>query len=1533
MSTKITPVQLNANTKIYGVDDYREMVNYTSGTNKGYVRFTKASDGKLKLEKFNNKIDVPLSLRSNTSAVHNKAVREKFLSAMKHDLMYMDEPGKKKIEDMIIRPLKPDASGINAGKALSRRDVKAVLDEFDKIFNTTRGRQRILDNFFNAAMKSCGFTGDLATFKRDFMKLDANGLDDVALDEYSRSVDGKGSERDRMVKKEMEFRTVIGRLEGLLDAAMQRVKVDRSIKDLARAALNKGDAFGLDIANQGGGRLLSDIRASLTNLLKLRGVKSDGAVLDVFLGKVLPFYLQDGVSNVRDYLGGDKEEAIDANFDFEALVAMAEEFVKGADEAAKNPAAVKALDSEDYGVLQDTMENFADTRENVDINGVVAQTAVTHAKVTASYARRLTGQIISMKELFRADAALDNFAARFVMKRFARGAENMIQKDATMTDEVKDFVQTKLVPALRLQFGERWAVGGHYVETGGASEFIDALADHAKSFVDTLGGGRTLYEKLFSYTLPNIINQRIDNAVLGQDRMHFEGGDDGGRSVAMKQITRTALAYLDFCRKKAAALTIKAEDGFRKILERQRRKGNITAEESAIFLADFSTKIKEALERAINRFFEESPAPVKTDDFSKDAKEGVQRLVQLFQEEKGNVISELSRNLVTTVLAHSVGGSGEGVRARRNLLDSSKAVEEFMGAIPGRNPPLDPQLAGPALRRGLERLYWKTVDEMLKDRKVEKKPVDEKFVDAVRGEFAKRAARFVEKAEKYGRKLDETLRRMVTDIVNEQIDGEGVQVLRDHAGLGKDERKTLVNSLVDDVMLSEKNRVGALKERFLLDPEVYGEVSAKDAVEREFEVDYSMQDLTRTMLRAAKERIFAVSAWLEARDGQGRTFAENLLEGETQRLRQANPDVPAAEIANIAKEQTDAILKRVRDFVLLYSVGGRDGFAARVNRDLATASDARMKAYSAFRGEFLKLAQASLDKCSSLGREKLDATLATFLDEASRRNPPPDAKVMARAFDKKLTDIVNGIVDRKFDQYLSYSRMYTEAFENANPVLGARVEARVAELKEVGATDADIQFFREKIVPRLRERMEFEIGEKPEEWLGQDGRDKAAKIFDDAFVAIKRDIGFVRLDPLDEKGFEDGLRLMLDMLGFSGFMDDESTKAAVKANVVTWLKSESVQQLMADMRRAMMTLRVYDRGSQAEPAKAAKNTVDRFYAELRAAVAGIQGQILMEGFNNTQLEPALKLFDLWLEQYDLPKTEIQSGGETVTLKDLARRHFIDRVRVLQARIASEGAVSEPLLSQEYLKSFLQFINANGTRLMLLEMKDKVKAREMERMIATSAEIFDVETAMTNGEPPNVITAMAVNKAGLNTLLDLNMEIVEKEMLADTPTVESLQRWRKDIEERFANHMRNTNSFRMSCESRVRQMRQLDGIEVKAKTFLEMAVRERFGGVDILNGESLPDKLVNNNDFASFVSNLTNNLMKQVMDKAESLRRTAHEAVSNPLESQTVFTTDTPDGAALGGEFRELARQCVKAACDTKVYRGLVKMIDRELRIK
>ena len=125
MSKTITVNQLNANQSVYSVDDYRKMVNYESGTNKGYVRFAKDANGQLKIEKFNNKIDVPLSWRSNVSAEHNKSVRQKFLSAMENDLRYMGNAANT-IRKMILAPKEPGENVESPGKALSRRDVKRI---------------------------------------------------------------------------------------------------------------------------------------------------------------------------------------------------------------------------------------------------------------------------------------------------------------------------------------------------------------------------------------------------------------------------------------------------------------------------------------------------------------------------------------------------------------------------------------------------------------------------------------------------------------------------------------------------------------------------------------------------------------------------------------------------------------------------------------------------------------------------------------------------------------------------------------------------------------------------------------------------------------------------------------------------------------------------------------------------------------------------------------------------------------------------------------------------------------------------------------------------------------------------------------------------------------------------------------------------------------------------------------------------------------------------------------------------------------
>ena len=108
-------------------------------------------------------------------------MREKFAAALRGDLKYALDDTRTRICNMVLSP-ENDEGKVQAGKALSRREVMAALEEFDKVYNSTGGRQSILRNFFKAAMKEANFRGDLETFKRDYLKLDDHGLGADALD-------------------------------------------------------------------------------------------------------------------------------------------------------------------------------------------------------------------------------------------------------------------------------------------------------------------------------------------------------------------------------------------------------------------------------------------------------------------------------------------------------------------------------------------------------------------------------------------------------------------------------------------------------------------------------------------------------------------------------------------------------------------------------------------------------------------------------------------------------------------------------------------------------------------------------------------------------------------------------------------------------------------------------------------------------------------------------------------------------------------------------------------------------------------------------------------------------------------------------------------------------------------------------------------------------------------------------------------------------------------------------------------------------
>ena len=86
-----------------------------------------------------------------------------------------------------------------------------------------------------------------------------------------------------------------------------------------------------------------------------------------------------------------------------------------------------------------------------------------------------------------------------------------------------------------------------------------------------------------------------------------------------------------------------------------------------------------------------------------------------------------------------------------------------------------------------------------------------------------------------------------------------------------------------------------------------------------------------------------------------------------------------------------------------------------------------MKTYMAFRDQFLKAAQPSLDKYSGLTKDVLEKKLAMTLESFSKAEKLPDLKVAVRAFDKMLSDTMNGVLDKTFAAYMEYSQAVTDA--------------------------------------------------------------------------------------------------------------------------------------------------------------------------------------------------------------------------------------------------------------------------------------------------------------------------------------------------------------------------------------------------------------------------------------------------------------------------------------------------------------------------
>lgn len=1556
MSSKITQAQLNANQATYGIDDYRQMVNYTSGTNKGYVRFTKDSNGKLKLEKFNNKIDVPLSWRSNTSAAHNKAVREKFLAAIEHDLKYMGDAANT-IRKLVLAPKVPGKDVEDPGKALSRRDLKDILEKFDAQFNTGNGRFCILSEFMKSAKLACGFNGTDEEFVRDYLKAEEAGID-TRFTDYIAKKEGEGvaalPQHQRMVKSEEAFRQLLYRLENLVDDAKQRIAVETALKSAATALAKNGGEFGVKLDPDTEGQ----VRGALAKLLQRAQVKdvdlgfgSANTALEMFIQNVVPVLVKEGAENLKDAAAaGDaaaEEAVLDADFNSDRVFSLARAFIEGAKAAVEDTKDVPPQDNGDkfaayIAGMKKTFDEQIKGLNQVAVFKEARQVFTLNVNGGKVVNQALAQDVAKMTPQFIKEAKLDLYTAQFLKKHFAKSAASVVEHEGNFMEKARDVIN-KVKIAGQLNFGERWQtnpgvkdLGDVRVSAGGTVEaFLGEMGKRVATIVNDKKGGLPLYEKLMGRTLTAILNQKIRNAAEsnGVARVHIDAAafDD-----VEKRLRQTVEAYCAFRDGKGAQILEKAEAAFRRQLDRLSKKGNIDPQTYNALLADFHSRMKTAFENAAARFLDRAP---RSGDLDADAtkKADLTFLTTALNEEKGKVLADMRQRIATSVVTR---GFGPAIR-KALIAEIGDRVAECAGKLKAENIAPTFTTDDATMNEALTNLYYKTLADQCGKKAIAGKQMEAGLVDKVKDAFYAAAKKLVANANKLAGIIDGEFKTMAG------VASDDLTVRLGFSAYKKDlpakEYDALQESLRADLTLAFKGKMDALKRGYLLHPEAYEkkDVAGFKAVGDIFEHVgrdgvYTQESVTRIFLDIADARIAAVQAWIynpTGTEGKG-TLEGDMIVRETQRLAEPNAGkageyaakLPKNERANIVAAAVKAVLASAEKYALSYATGGKKAFMERVSKEVQAIVDRHVEAHAKFREQFVKDAQPYLAKyVDALKMEKKDGIqvatdkMNAVLDEISRQKEPPSIKGFALAFDGMLQKLVQDKIDMKMDAFLAYSAKVTAAYERCVAAFNEEIAARREDLKAAGATDDDLAFFDEKLAPAIRSGMDTVLQQNANlERLVENapayGRAEAGRYVREMTKAIAA----------ADLSNAESLRTMLRDMHMSVLYREGETEKATQEAVATWMKSPDVQKLARELRLAKMTLAAYGADSVSQAAKDARAKVAEFQSALKEALMGLKTAVLETAFDVRQVEPAVSLFKVWLKQYNLPalRVSILDAGD-MTLEEAAERHFTARIAEMKQKIAAHPETREPLLSADYLARFTRYLNDIGGKAMFRALETRLVNARVNEILAQqgnadvynfSAQYGDDATATVRRE------ATAQNMKDLvNTVTDIldRTRHVMKDMVV---SLEDMNRWGDVIEREFARMISGESErlakFDAFARSRVALMTSIDlnniSGDVAVSNYVKEALKAHFG-VDITAPGALSEKFLKKNkiDIGGLVAYL-NKLTRSAVDETAALLKKNAMRILQPGASLEPL----PTGRALSAKFKDIAAATVRSVAET-----------------
>lgn len=1329
MSGKVSITEAaNANIQL---SEFRAAVNYENTKNKGYVRFTKTDGGRVTIGKINNKIDVLHALRTNIDARHNTEIRETIASLLSRDLKYVD----KSIHDRIISLVKTgqahSENEVVSTEALSRQELNCVFASFDREYNTARGRTNIIETMFRQAAERMGITQE-RLLKRHFCGM---SLADLLPPSYNRTVEGQTEYgQEKMEMSEAGFRSLVHILEEELSRAEFQCKMEVSLKEEVKGWLDAGlgGTWGFSLGEAGKQKWAGLLEKALSALGITTTLPDGGTnLLAVFVDKVLPFELKTVMDNyttlVRDGLSDDslREELLD-DLDIGHIINLAADFVREAQAATMTEVgAFKATGDEQVdriaGLVNDTAERMVSTHTSAVVKLGGALRIVTSAAVTKEQALALSHEVADQMPQFAEDVKIDVFTSRFVSKRYGSFFKEpkLLEFIAMVGNKAQDRLDTVLVAA-KLQYGEN--AGTFDPETGktvyrpttpGVEGFVTTVYKRLTEKLEAAKLSKDAAPTLVTHMLPSILKGKVERLLLLAKTKQEKGSLELSAEEANKAADElfAAAQVIEKSRKRFTKTLDAEQKRLGKAVARMVKAGKISEEEGVGLMGDFRAKALEAIRQGVHAFLDGAPY-----------KDGCAKHQHTLESSVGLeleiLVSAKQDDIAEAVLSRTI-----GAQYKRQLTDPklvSEVFEAWKGANPGKS--LAPNDYGLNLVSD-EELVRKLTDGSLKrtasKTMLERLPKEEATmttVTDVKKAIVKAGTKTIDTYRAFETKLVTALHEQIKSAVVQSLK-KGTNWLSGYEKLDDKECEALAESLTCNTLHLSRDVLHQVLLVVLANPSQAPKGAEFDSlVDRLTNPKLADENLWLHLHDAIEERTAEARKWLE--DGTYTNVCNDFI--GIQRQRPENADLNEREIRNLVNRKAEGLQRKLRQYPLLATLGGRLDFCRNVADTVGDGLDARFAEYRKFRADFMKAVAPISANYAGLGAEALKKALAFVLAECADTEGPFSVDKAKALYEGVLADKLDVAVKEKYAAFADYEHDFDVASSTVSQVVDETLDNVLGDLLVRLGEETDGEF-------KVIEDFQKEFKAKVEAYfLNKVAMNPADYLYRDA-DEIRQEIS-IELDRLDRSLTEllQPVRTEYDIFQKSGYAyycqkGEGRMYGLLSDTLKAFQGSRNGHELQQGYYHAMLTKAVAEFTGAPVPRGTDQKMEDFLNAAAHVLDDFVETNSNLEVLGK-DLELANEMVEFELSKRKLPKL-VDSTGRTVA--DRARERFLERIKqAAEQTFAGDDFYANPF-NKEFFDGFVAKVRQESIEATLTEWKNTLVGKLNTEIVNTYQDDFTI----------------------------------------------------------------------------------------------------------------------------------------------------------------------------------------------------------------